>query len=328
MNAFCLCLICSSFGADDRWADLRLNQIQVIGTHNSYHLRPAPAMLASAIRVNPAAKEWDYSRLPLDKQLDHGIRSFELDLHLLGSEWMVMHVPLVDPNSTCRTFADALKIVKTWSDSHPRHIPISFLMECKEEGFALSKKFKQPELADIERIDQIIREIYPREQLITPDDIRAGEGKAFVSPEQRSWPTLRQCAGKVLFILHETGRNRDHYVANHPVLEGRAMFVNSDPQAPHAAAIVMDQPNTTTVPRRAREGFFIRTRADGRENPDADRRQTALSSGAHILSTDYPAGEYPAGEAFSLPDNAPARVNPITGPAEMSAQPLSEPIPQ
>ncbi|MBY0586304.1 phosphatidylinositol-specific phospholipase C1-like protein [bacterium] len=309
---------------DNEVANLRLNQIQVVGTHNSYHQRPAPAMLASAIRVNPAAKEWDYSRLPLAQQLDHGIRSFELDMHLLGNEWLVMHVPVFDPNSSCKTFGDALRQVKAWSDKHPRHVPISFLMECKEEGFAMSKKFRQPERADIERLEAIIREVFSREQIITPDDARP-KGNASASP-RGAWPTLSQAAGKVLFILHETGRNRENYVADHPTLEGRLMFVNSDPDAPHAGAIVMDNPNSN-IADRAREGFFIRTRADGRENPSASRREKALASGAHILSTDYPAGEYPSHEAFGFPDEAPARINPVTGPANRAGQAILEPIP-
>ena len=51
---------------------LRLNQIQVIGTHNSYHLRPPAGMLKAAIAHRKDAKDWDYSRQPLDQQLDHG----------------------------------------------------------------------------------------------------------------------------------------------------------------------------------------------------------------------------------------------------------------
>jgi hypothetical protein len=314
-------------GGDDCMADLRLNQIQVIGTHNSYHQRPAPAMLATSIRVNPAAKEWDYSRLPLDKQLDVGIRSFELDLHLLGNEWLVMHVPIFDPNSSCRSFADALRIVKTWSDAHPRHVPISILMECKEEGYAISKKFRAPAKEDIQKLDDIIREIYPNDRLITPDDVRAASGVSFDSPENRRWPTLRSAAGKVLFILHETGRLRESYVADQPALEGKAMFVNADPDAPHAAAIVLDNPTSSAVPETARQNLFIRTRADGRENPSKERREMALQSGAHILSTDYPAGEFPDADAFTFPNHAPARVNPVTGPSDCDQIYIVEPIP-
>jgi hypothetical protein len=316
----------TSWSADPALADLRLNQIQVIGTHNSYHQRPAAAMLAASIRVNPSAKEWDYSRLPLDRQLDVGIRSFELDMHLLGNEWLVMHVPVFDPNSSVRTFADALKVVKGWSDAHPRHLPISFLMECKEEGYALSKSVRPPAKADLEMLDTIILKTFGSERVLRPDDVRAQEKASFAFPENRVWPTLRQCAGKVLFILHETGRNRDYYVQDHPALEGRAMFVNGDPDQPHGAAIVMDNPTSPAIAERANEGLFIRTRADGRENPSRERRQAALESGAHILSTDYPAGEYPPSEAFTFPENAPGRVNPVTGPASLVGQTLHEPI--
>ena len=76
----------------------------------------------------------------------------------------------------------------------------------------------------------------------------------------------------------------------------------------------------------ARQGYLIRTRVDGQGNIDADRRQQALSSGAHVLTTDYPSGEIAADRAFGLPDHAPARVNPITGPENLRGKLLQEPI--
>ena len=60
----------------------RLNEIQVIGTHNSYHIAPAPAILelvASAGRRR--AEGLDYSHRPLDDQFSRlGIRQIELDV--------------------------------------------------------------------------------------------------------------------------------------------------------------------------------------------------------------------------------------------------------
>src|SRR5580698_9372648 len=61
---------------------LRINQIQVIGTHNSYHAGFAPS----------AAKLWqansptgfmglDYQHQPLPQQLDSGVRQIELDIY-------------------------------------------------------------------------------------------------------------------------------------------------------------------------------------------------------------------------------------------------------
>jgi hypothetical protein len=314
-------------GAEPGLEALRLNQIQVVGTHNSYHVRPPAGMLKTAIAVRKDAKEWDYTRQPLDQQLDQGIRSFELDLHISDKGWQVMHVPIFDSGTTVATFTDALKTVAAWSARHPRHIPISFLLELKEEGFQLNKrKFRQPQPKDIELLDANIREVFSPDRLLTPDDVRGAHATLFEAISAGGWPTLADAAGKVFVILHETGRNRAAYLDGHPALQGRAMFVESDLGAPHAAVLIRNDPTDPQIAELARKGYLIRTRVDGQGNIDADRRQQALSSGAHVLTTDYPHGEIAADRAFGLPDQAPARVNPITGPETLRGKLLQEPL--
>ena len=57
---------------------VRLNQIQVLGTHNSYHIAPVPAMLAA---IGPQSADIEYTHRPLTEQLSQlGIRQFELDV--------------------------------------------------------------------------------------------------------------------------------------------------------------------------------------------------------------------------------------------------------
>ena len=57
----------------ERDGALRVNDLQMIGTHNSYHLRPP--------RDLPPGDVADYEHPPLDVQLDEqGVRSFELDV--------------------------------------------------------------------------------------------------------------------------------------------------------------------------------------------------------------------------------------------------------
>jgi len=55
---------------------LRLNDIQVLGSHNSYHLRPIPVVFAAiGVVSQELADSIDYSHLPLTEQLDtYGIR--------------------------------------------------------------------------------------------------------------------------------------------------------------------------------------------------------------------------------------------------------------
>jgi len=61
---------------------VRLNELQLIGTHNSYHLEP-PAALVNAIATQDPefARSIQFSHAPLPQQLDAGIRQLELDVY-------------------------------------------------------------------------------------------------------------------------------------------------------------------------------------------------------------------------------------------------------
>src|SRR5947207_3504560 len=59
---------------------LKINQIQVVGSHNSYKQAIAPKEMAVLKARNPkAAETLDYSHGPLTEQLDDGARQLELD---------------------------------------------------------------------------------------------------------------------------------------------------------------------------------------------------------------------------------------------------------
>ncbi len=64
-------------------AEARLNEIQVIGSHNSYHFAPPPAVLGLIGKVRKdALAAWDYSHPPIREQLQKdGLRQFELDVY-------------------------------------------------------------------------------------------------------------------------------------------------------------------------------------------------------------------------------------------------------
>jgi hypothetical protein len=303
----------SSVSANEPAADLRINQLQVIGTHNSYHVREKPVK-------SGRASEWNYSHPPLDVQLDRGVRSFELDLHLRGGEFFVFHVPILDEGTTCRTLVEALATVRTWSEAHPRHVPISFLFELKKEGPGLDKRIKHVDAAGFDQLDEVLRAGFAAGQIITPDVLRGESQTLRDAVTTHGWPALDASRGKVLFILHDDGKQRELYSQDHQSQRGRVMFVRSDPSRDDAATLVLDSANDPDIPRLAKAGYFIRTRADSslRTASPAQpaRRDAAFASGAHILSTDYPPGQPdPAtGYVVEFPERAPARINPVNGP--------------
>jgi hypothetical protein len=292
---------------------LRINQLQFIGTHNSYHVRD-PA------KPNRNFPDWNYSHAPLDAQLDRGIRSFELDLQYRKGEFQVFHVAQLDEGSTCRTLKEGLETVRKWSDAHPRHLPISFLFELKQEGPGLDRTIKIPDAAALDRLDGVLRSVFPPERTITPDDVRGRAATLREAVQNSGWPTLAAARGKVFYILHDEKRERELYTRDHPSLRGRAMFVRSDESREDAATLVMDNPRDGDIPRLVKAGYFIRTRADSGLRTKGPRplarREAAFASGAQIVSTDFPSGEAPAQTGFVVEFDhaAPARVNPINGP--------------
>src|SRR5689334_9135780 len=66
---------------------LHVNDVQVLGTHNSYHLRPDRQM-----KPEDAS---NYAHPPLDQQLASGIRSLEIDVQN-APDYPVYHSIIVD----------------------------------------------------------------------------------------------------------------------------------------------------------------------------------------------------------------------------------------
>ena len=310
--------------------DLRLNQIQVIGTHNSYHVAPTSATLKLIESANREVAEiLDYTHPSLEEQFGSlGIRQIELDvfadpdggrfasplafrmLNPMGGAagpdpnndgsldkpgFKILHVPDVDYQTTVRTLPDALQRIRKWSLDHPAHVPLFVLIELKDEQFkGLTQPVKfTPELLD--QVDLVIRDCFENDRLITPDDVRKSRETLREAVLEDGWPLLDKCRGRVLFALDNEGQPRDDYVAGHPSLAKRVMFVSAKNSAvPEAAFFKMNDPmqDHAEIQKLVRQGFLVRTRADAdtreaRTN-DTRRRDLAFTSGAQLISTDYP----------------------------------------
>ena len=98
------------------------------------------------------------------------------------------------------------------------------------------------------------------------------------------------------------------------------MFVDAEPGTPEAAFIKYNNPgNGSEIQALVEQGYMVRTRADAdteqARSGDTSRRDTALESGAHFISTDYPVAD----PRFSdyrvvIPGDNIARCNPVNAP--------------
>ena len=243
---------------------LRLNHIQVIGTHNSYHVSPEEWLMETVRAVTEKADAWDYSHAPLDEQLDNGVRSFELDIHPFTDGFAVMHVPVVDPGSTCPAFVDCLRTVREWSEDNPQHIPVSFLLEFKIAEASLDgRPLMALDFPMLELLEAEILSVFPRESLLTPDDVRSNYTTLTAAVKEHGWPPLKDTLGKVFFVLHNRRELRQAYTESYPALEKRIMFVNSSADRDDCAFIVVDNPYSTAIPKLLTKSMMLRVRSDG-----------------------------------------------------------------
>jgi hypothetical protein len=309
---------------------VKINQIQVIGTHNSYHagIAPSEAKVWQA-KYADAYKGLDYQHSPLPQQFDAGVRQIELDIYadtkgglyahpagpgmaaaaglpadppfdpngiMSKPGFKVMHVQDVDYRSNCQPFIACLQQVRDWSRAHPSHVPIYVLVETKQ-GSPRGLKLTEPEpftSATFDALDAEIRSVFPPSQTITPDDVRGRYETLNQAVLAGNWPTLESSRGKVVFLMdqHTVG---PVYLEGHPSLRGRMIFTNAEPGQPDAAFVERNEGPAAEIAALVKQGYLVRARTDAdtkqaRVN-DTSQRDAMIASGAQLLSTDYPANE-------------------------------------
>lgn len=332
---------------------LRINQIQSVGSHNSYHLAASAA--ETALRravIGSADDQMQYAHAPLGTQFgDQKVRQIELDVFRddAGGKYAspfireaaghgayggmgqpgtkVLHIQDVDYRSNCLTLVACLQAVETWSDANPDHLPIAILMELKDDRLDIGGfDFTVPDpwtASAMNALDAEIRTVMSPTDMITPDDVRGGATTLEQAVLSTGWPTLGASRGKVMFLMDNGGGYRTSYLQGHPNLEGRVMFTNATPGQPDAAFVKEnDSLATARIQDLVADGYMVRTRSDAdtldARAGDTTHRDAAFASGAQWVSTDYPVSEYaqPYGTGFvvEVPGGTIARCNPVNGP--------------
>ena len=315
-------------------ASLRLNHVQVLGTHNSYHLAPYPELQSLIIQFDPARlPPVQFSHRTLTDQLEAlGVRQLELDVFAdpgpqplyaspLGESTIkgpssvpiagltspglkVMHGQDIDYRSTCLTFVACLQEIETWSDANPYHLPILVMVEAKDDLVELPAGIPPAVVpipfgaAELQTIDDEIRSVFDADQILTPDDIRGERATLEEAVLKDGWPALKDAQGRVFFALDNTDAKRDAYVAGHPSLKGRLMFTSSVPGTPEAAFVKLNDPLLEFEQIRAAvsAGYLVRTRADA-DTGEARSNATARRDAAFASGAHFVSTDYPEPDA-------------------------------
>jgi hypothetical protein len=290
---------------------LRLTDVQVKGTHNSYHVEPEFLFHPSHAYTHP----------PLDVQLaDYGVRAFELDVHRHNTSLLVYHIFTADQVSTCESLGDCLSTIKGWSDQNPGHLPIMIWIELKDDAGGDA-------FVDLAPLDQAILAVFPPEQVLTPDLVRGEHPSLRAAIEADGWPTLGEVRDKVMFMILNGGHPAAvDYLAGEPALLGKLMFVGTDDfTAAHAAVSKINNPGSSRIADAHAAGILTASNTCGASQAEAEcfaELEAGLASGTHALKDDFLVPGEGMTYFLDLPDGNPARCNAATAPPECTAAAL------
>jgi len=305
-------------------ANLRLDQIQVVGTAESYKLRPDTAVLG-LIRLGGkrAAQEVDFALPPIAAQLDADVRALAFDvaydpkggayknpagagmaMDLLPDDYIkamsrpgfkAIHVLDVDYRSSCLLLSDCLQGVAAWSRAHPRHLPIVITLRTNDSKTPMpgaTHPLPCDETA-LNALETEIKAAFTSDQIFTPDQLQGRYPSLRDAATAHAWPMLGAVRGKVIFVLDDSMVKARAYQGSRTSLEGRLMFVAADQASPLAAFVNIPDPvkDGARIGAAVKAGFMIITRADddaheARANSPA-RRNAAFASGAQIVRTNF-----------------------------------------
>ncbi|KNG46060.1 phosphoric diester hydrolase [Stemphylium lycopersici] len=250
----------------------------------------------------------------------------------------IFHVTDLDTDAVCHTFTGCLQQLKTWSDANPRHIPLTIDLELKTDAPACALGGVCPGEATTWTLDRLLNvdaeilSVFPAHQLLRPDDVRHSNLTLEASILQHGWPRLDDVRGRIMFFFDndvnttDPSSPRELYTAHAPSLQNRTVFTNALEGAPDAAFIKLNEPrgaaNAAEIKRLVKKGYLLRTRADVPLQTVRDRdtgmRDAAWESGAHIVSTDFPAwgmsSRWGWDYAVTMPRGVVARCNPVVAP--------------
>ncbi len=259
---------------------LRMNQIQVIASHNSYRQKtyqPIFDLVQSIKNLLPPDLDpdgWDYDHLPFYQQFsDYNVRGLEIDIYNdpqggnfsnwagkgLVSEptesnvpaldlpgFKVLHVPDLDYLTHYWTFKSSLEALKQWSDQNPRHVPLFIYIETKSSapaGVLTFGNFANAipyDMSSPDALDEEIKSVFG-----------ANLDKVITPDDVRgNYNTLEEAVlagnwpqlkeARGKVVFVMSGGLVNLYTQSSPSLQGRASFVFATPGKEEAAFIILN----------------------------------------------------------------------------------------
>lgn len=360
-----LCMACGQ-KPEEEPKTLKINQLQLIGSHNSYKL-PIPPEILKAIESEDAdlAASLDYSHPAVWEQLAMGLRLLELDVYRdpeggrfsepLGQAYVegevldsakkaafnqpgfkVFHVQDIDFGSHYPLLEDYLKELKTWSLLHPNHLPVFITVNAKDANFpgkGMTEALPFDKKAFM-GLDELILDVLGEEKLITPKEIIGTHADLKTAISKSGWPNLKAATGKFIWILDENEAKLEAYLSQEKRTRESVFFVTVPETHPMSGIHILNDPigQQEAIKELVGKGYLVRTRADAETSEaranDTSRMNAAFESGAQLISTDYyrPDSRFDGGYQVIFPDGTYQRENPSFSMTTKQATAMEEPI--
>lgn len=303
-----------------------LNDIQVIGSHNSYKIAiEKPLWNYLHEKDSELANSLQYSHISILEQLKMGLRNIELDVfydpqggHYSNPKGLALikenggtplafdmdeklkqpglkmfHIQDVDFRSHHLLFKACLQMMKKWSDENTDHTPVFVLINTKDIKVKGTREPLPFNKQALDSLDLELRSVFDDDELITPDMVRGDYESLEKAVLTKGWPALKSVKGRFMFVLDETKAKIDLYLQGHEGLKGRVLFVNSLEGNPEAGFRIVNNPvkDFEYIQALVAKGYLVRTRADSNTREarinDYTRFEKAKESGAQVISTDF-----------------------------------------
>lgn len=280
--------------------NVKINEIAVIGTHNSYQLLATPQKrkLEKIRNILSSGKKGGNAYFEMDtytKQLEKGVRNLEIDIETVDKgenvSFIVTHNPITDNASSAYDFTKGLEEIALWSDNNPNHLPIYLLIEPKGDVDRINN-MKNFSLKYALELDNILKEVLDH-RLLTPELVKGNFGSLEEMRIADSWPTLKEASGKIIVLLHPCDVTQ-RYINIDTSLSSQAMFPMlrfENIEKSYASFILDNEPkdaienNLKTI---GEKNLMVRTRADNYPDFSYKNYGYADNCGSHIITTDYP----------------------------------------
>lgn len=273
--------------------NIRLNDIQMIASHNSYK-KKGPAIGRFFVGLGDSfeeAKALKYGYKDITQQLEAGVRSFEFDIRYRRNQFELIHVPLVDSASQAINFELLLEEIYLFSSNQDNHVPIIILLEFKSDWMILDPFLDEINDQALVDFDKLVKAKIG-DNLFGPSHMLVDNKTLNQVITQDGWPSVENLLNKVMFVMHP-GKYTKNYYELDMGLKTQSMFIgsyNTDNVEDYASFFIQNDVDINKIKNLVDQNYMVRTRMDTNLVKDLDRYQKAIASGAHILSTDFSVG--------------------------------------